>query len=272
MNKTKILISLVLAASVLVGQAGGVLAAPALQQSTSITGRVQSITLETDPNTGITTVTVEVIGADQVAQTVQISEISATAIGLVTLDGDGNAVINNLALGRSVEIGRAMIIPDQQDDRHPIANALATFFSDIPGLDYATIVAEHEEGAGFGVIAQALWLTKQLGSDAGDFQALLRAKETGDYTAFMLEDGTVPQSWGELRKAILDGKKPEKDDRMKPDPNNGDTQPQDKDKPKDKDKNKDKDKDKNKDDGNNSNNGNSGSGGNDKDKDKEKDK
>ncbi len=259
MNKTKLLISLVLAASVLFGQVGGVLAAPALQQSTSITGRVQSITLETDPNTGITTVIVEVIGADQVTQTVRISETSATAIGLVTLDGDGKPVINNLALGKSVEIDPAMIIPDQQEDRHPVANALATFFSDVPGLDYATIMAEHEEGAGFGVIAQALWLTKQLGGEANDFHELLTAKETGDYTAFMLEDGTIPQSWGELRKAILDGKKPKKADHVISDPNNGEDQQQDKDKDKKKDKDKDKD---------NGNNGN----GNDKDKDKKKDK
>jgi hypothetical protein len=255
MNKTKLLISLVLAASVLFGQVGGVLAAPVLQHSTSITGRVQSITLATDPNTGITTVIIEVIGADQATQTVRISQTSAAAIGLVTRDDDGNPVINNLALGQSVEIDPAAVIPDQQKDPNPVGNALATFFSDIPGLDYETIMAAYEEGVGFAVIAQALWLTKQVEGEAGDFHALLTAKETGDYTAFTLEDGTVPQNWAQLRKAILDGKKPRKTDQLTSDPNNAVNQQQDKDKKKDKDKNK------NKDNGNNGNN-----------KDKEKDK
>jgi hypothetical protein len=60
----------------------------------------------------------------------------------------------------------------------------------------------HTDGNGFGVIAQALWLIKKLGGSANDFVLLLEAKKTGDYQAFVLEDGTIPTSWGQLRRAI----------------------------------------------------------------------
>ena len=72
----------------------------------------------------------------------------------------------------------------------------------------------HETGVGFGVIAQALWLTRQLDSDSDAFNtpeelflAILRAKESGIYTAFFPE-GTenVPTSWGQFKKALSDKK------------------------------------------------------------------
>lgn len=241
MKNTK-LFSFILAVSVLAGQVGGVLAAPALQKSTTISGTVQSITLETDPNTGITTVILELTGTDQV-QVVRISQNAAVAIGLVVLDGDGKPVINNLALGQSVEIDSATVIPDRQEDRHPVGNALSTFFADVPGLDYEAIMTAHDEGSGFVVITQALWLTEQLGGSVEVFEALLVAKQTGDYTAFTREDGTVPKNWGQLRKAILDGKKLGKaDGDTTSTQNNGNNKDKDKDKNKDKDKDKDKDK------------------------------
>ncbi len=65
----------------------------------------------------------------------------------------------------------------------------------------------HEEGYGFGVIAQALWLTQKMEGDADVLTAILEAKKTGDYSAFTLEDGTVPTSWGQLKKAIMAGDK-----------------------------------------------------------------
>lgn len=261
MKNTKFLVSLILTVSVMIGQVGGVLAAPVLQKSTTISGTVQSITLETDPNTGITTVILELTGTDQV-QVVRISQNTAVAIGLIVLDGDGKPVINNLALGQSVEIDPATVIPDQQEDRHPVGNALSTFFADVPGLDYETIMTAHDEGSGFGVITQALWLTKQLGGSTEVFKDLLVAKQTGDYTAFIQEDGTVPKNWGQLRKAILDGKKLGKaDGNTTSTQNNGNEQDKDKNKDKDKDKDKNKDKDKDKD---------NGGTGNDKDKDKDK--
>ncbi len=207
MNTRKFLISLVLAISILIVQVGGVFAAPTLQAFPPITGTVCSITLDTDPNTGITTVIVEVevVCMDQAVQKVRISQKTGEKLGLVAFDGDGKPVINTLALGQSIEIKLTMVIPDKEEYRNPLGNALETFFSGI--ADYNTIMEEHSNGFGFGVIAQALWLTKEMGGNSDDFQALLSAKQNNDYSNIILDDGTTPQNWGQLSNAILGGKK-----------------------------------------------------------------
>jgi len=250
-NKTKIFISLVLALSVLTGQVGSVFAAPASQEADLLMGIVKSITLAADPTTGITTAILEVTNTDQTTQILRISQETAIAIGLVALDGDGNLVINKLALGKPVEINPATIIPDQQVDRNPVGDALATFFSDVPGMDYKIIMGVHDKGVSFGVIAQALWLTKQLEGNSEIFEKLLNAKETDKYSDFTI-DGVTPKNWSQLRKAILDGKKVDKPGTVS-NPNNGNDQNNGNNKNKDKDKDKgngdkgnDKDKNKNK--------------------------
>jgi len=255
MRKTKFFISLILTMSVLIVQVGGVFAAPALQGFPPITGTVQSITIETDPSTGITTVIVDVKNSNQVLQTIRVSQKTAEKLGLVMLDGDGKPVINDLALGQSTEIKQTMVIPDQEDERHPVGNALEAFFSDIEGLDYKLIMDKHNEGLGFGVIAQALWLTRQTEGNSADFLKLVHAKQTGDYSEFngyLLEDGTSPMNWGQLRKAILQtNKKDSSDIAVSNQNNNANGNNKDKDKDKDKDKSdsgngngKEKDKDK----------------------------
>jgi hypothetical protein len=208
MSRMKLLLGIVLTIFISMAQVGGVLAAPAAQEATPISGTVQSITLESDPTTGVVTVIVNVMDLDQVSQTVRVSQETAIELGLVLLDGDGNPVINELALGETVDIDPTTVIPDQQEPQHPVGGALATFFSDIKGLRYDTIMSAHGDGVGFGVIAQALWVTSELGGDSQLFQALLYAKQHNDYRAFsdFTEDGTTPKSWGQLRKALLSKK------------------------------------------------------------------
>ena len=189
-------------------QVGGAFAAPASQEAIPIRGSVQSLTLEIDPTTGVATVIVHLKDSNQTAQTVRVSQETATALGLVLLDADGNPVLNEAALGVVVEIDPTMVIPQQEKKENPIGNALATFFSEIDGIDYDTIMSAHENGAGFGVIAQALWLTSELGGDSQVFQDLLYAKQHNDYSAFsdFTEDGTTPKNWGQLRNALLSKK------------------------------------------------------------------
>jgi hypothetical protein len=212
MNKmipiTKFSLSLVLALGLLLIQAGGVFAAPFIQKSASFTGLVQSITLETDTITGVTIVSVDVIDAEQSVQTIRLSQESAITLGLVVVNGDGKPTINDSALGKPVEIDTERIIPVQEENQHPVATALATFFSDINGMDYEMIMAAHEQGIGFGVIAQTLWLTTKLEGDAAIFETLIEAKQTGDFSDFILENGSSPENWGQLKKAILDQGKP----------------------------------------------------------------
>lgn len=209
MNKKKFLISLVLVISILITQVGTVFAGPTSQAFPPIAGTLQSITLETDPNTVITTVVVDVVSesqAGQTTQTVRINQKTAEQLGLVIIDGDGKPMINDFALGQLIEIDPTTIIPEHEETQHPAGSALATFFSNVEGLDYETIMTAHDEGFGFGVIAQALWLTTKLDGNSDIFRTILDAKKTGNYSDFILEDGTTPKSWEQFRKAILEKK------------------------------------------------------------------
>ena len=253
-NRTKFTLSLILTLSILLVQAGAVFAAPALKDQNPVTGLVQSITLEADTITGVTLVSIDILDNNQRVQTIRVSLETAIAQGFVVLNGDGKPGINNAALGQQIEIDPSIIIPTRQENQHPVGSVLATFFSDITGLEYETVMSAHEQGVGFGVIAQTLWLTTKLEGDAETFQALIEAKLTGDFSAFVLEDGSMPRNWGQLQKAIL--AKDEKNNRgvIISDSNGNGT-------------GNDKDKD-----NNGNGNGNGGGNGNNGDKDKDKDK
>ena len=202
-NIIKVSFSLLLALIIFVVQVGGVSAASFRENHTPVSGVIQSITLETDTVTGVTIVSVDVMNSNQELQSVRVSLETAIAQGLVVLNGDGKPDINNSALGKPIDIDSSAVIPVQEENQHPIGSALATFFSDIDGVDYEAIMAAHEQGVGFGIIAQSLWLTTKLDGDVEIFEALIQAKQTGDYSAFLLEDGSSPENWGQLRKAIL---------------------------------------------------------------------
>lgn len=201
MKRSNFIISLVLASVLVFAQAGIVFAAPAFDEMHPLIGRVLKITLESDPATGITTVRVKFKDQTGGTQEVRLSEEDAKELGLVTLNGDGNPVINRDALGLEIEIDAVMILPDEEQS-HPVAAALATYFEDIDGLDYETIMSAHQDGNGFGVLAQALWMIRKLDGNSDDLVLLLEARRNGDFSDFQLEDGTTPASWNELRKAV----------------------------------------------------------------------
>lgn len=201
--KTKFSFSLFFTLGLLLTQIGGVFAAPGLQNPTPVTGILQSITLESDTITGVTVINIDLVDSDQASQNVRVSLETAIAQGFVVLNGDGTPIINNAALGKYVEINSSYIMPTRQENQNPVGNALATFFSKVDGLDYETIMATHAQGIGFGVIAQALWLTTKLEGDVEIFEALIDARESGDFSAFVMEDGSTPANWSQLRKAIL---------------------------------------------------------------------
>jgi hypothetical protein len=92
--------------------------------------------------------------------------------------------------------------PVAQED-HPVGFSLADFFSDLLGVDYETIMEYHDDGAGFGTIAQALWMTHALEGDTTTFAAIVEAKMTNDFSAIVLPDGTTPKNWGQFRKAVM---------------------------------------------------------------------
>ena len=253
-NRTKFMLSLTLALSIFLMQVSGVFADSALQNRNPVIGLVQRITLEANTITGVTLVSIDVIDDNQTVQTVRVSLETAIDQGFVVLNGDGKPIINQAALGKQVEIDPSVIIPIHEENQHPVGSVLATFFSDITGLEYVTIMSAHEQGLGFGVIAQILWLTTKLEGSAETFEALIEAKQTGDFSAFVLEDGSTPKNWGQLQKAILAKDKNNSLGVIISDSNgNGNGNEKDKD-------------------NNGNGNGNGGGNGNNSDKSKDKDK
>ncbi len=161
-----------------------------------------------------------------------------------------------------VEIDPATVIPDEveEEKQHPVGSAISDFFSDLLGVNYETVMEYHDEGTGFGVIAQALWMTNALEGDTELFSAILDAKKNKDYSGITLPDGSTPQNWGQFRKAVMKDRdkakenlgaimsghaESEQDNTQLEPKNNGNSPDKDKDKGKDN-KNKDKGKDKDK--------------------------
>lgn len=199
MLNTKLLASFLIVLAVLFSQVGIVAAAPQRQDPTPITGTVQSITVETD-STGVTTVLVTLVDDQGATQSVRLSLETAVMLGLVSMDPITQLpVANEAQIGQPVEIDPATVILETQENVHPIAALLASFF----GQEASVVSAYHEDGFGFGVIAQALWIAQGLGGDASMAGLILEAKESGDYSAFVLPDGSTPTNWGQFKKAAL---------------------------------------------------------------------
>ena len=254
MNK-KIFISLGIALLLLVAQFGTALAA---QEPPPITGAVDNIELVTDATTGETMVVVTLLDpATNTTQMLRLSLEAAAGLGLVSTDlATGQTTVNAAALKTTVQIDPALVLtdsPTQEEAQHPVGSALADFFGELFGVDYETVMDYHADGVGFGVIAQALWMTERLEGDTETFEMILDAKQNGDYSVVTLTDGSTPQNWGQFRKAVLGTGKKENLGTIMSDRENTDNPAQVQQNPNqnrnqnsNKDKNKDKEKNKNK--------------------------
>ena len=121
-------------------------------------------------------------------------------------------------IGQTVEIDPGAVIPDgepSEESVHPIAWLMAQFF----GEDPSVVNGYHEDGFGFGVIAQAMWISRNLTateSESGNAslaEEILQAKQAKNFEAFfeahpeyLGEAGTVPTNWGQFKKSLLDKK------------------------------------------------------------------
>ena len=208
MNKMKLLLTLALAFAFLLAQVGNVAAAAPLQTSTSLTGTVVSIT----PQPGGTTVVVELKDDQGTTHTVTLSTDTAASLGLLVLDPTTNQPVLDPVTGlpeadlskvnQSVTINSTDIVSDttQEQKVNPISALLGAFF----GEDASVIDGYHQDGFGFGVIAQALWMSKNLNGDASLTSDILKAKQTGDYSAFFPAGTTdIPANWGQFKKELL---------------------------------------------------------------------
>jgi len=209
MKKLKFAAVLLIALSVLTAQVGTVFAAPVLQEG-FIEGTVTGLACETNVATGTVTVLVTIQGADGTSQTVRIDQATAEGLGLLTVtdgipDCSPEALAATVALMLVVSIDPTTVITEETEKQHPVGAILSLFFSDI--TDYDTIMTTHDDGTGFGVIVQALWLTMRMEGDSDTFLAIIDAKKSNDFSAFVLDDGSSPQNWGQFKKAFLNGDK-----------------------------------------------------------------
>ncbi|MBI2333491.1 MAG: hypothetical protein HYU84_15265, partial [Chloroflexi bacterium] len=184
------------------------------QEATPITGTVESVVPQTDATTGETIYVVTLTDEFGTTQVVNVSEATAEALGLITVDATTGEVTINEVID-PITVNPEDILPTEgegeEEAEHPVGSKLGEFFGELVGVDYDIIMEAHEGGVdgggvGFGVIAQALWFSNQLeGDPAANFTALIEAKQSGDYTNIILADGSTPDNWGDVVKSLKKG-------------------------------------------------------------------
>ena len=213
MLKIKMIAGLVLVTVVLIAMSSTALAAPnagtfsAVVTATPpapIVGTVQTITIKTDAN-NVTTVEVTLLDQNNVIQTVTLSLADAVTLGLVTLDANNVPSVNNAMIGQSVTV-QPPAPTDTETAQNPVGAVIASFF----GLDYSVVDGFHQDGTGYGVIAQACWMSYELNGDASACADILEAKKSGDYSTVLLPDGTfsTATNWGQFKKETSGHKSP----------------------------------------------------------------
>ena len=203
MLNTKLLAGILLVLAVMFAQVGNVAAAPQTQDTTPTITQIDPPV--TDEN-GVTTVLVTLLLEDQTTQTVRISLAYAVEIGLIDPTTQQPVSLEDVPDGTTIDPNQVPEeIPDEEpaeEDVHPIAALLADFF----GEDSSVVNDYHKDGFGFGVIAQAMWMSESINGDASAAGLILEAKQSGDYSAFELPDGSSPTNWGQFKKALRENK------------------------------------------------------------------
>lgn len=204
MLRLKMIAGLTLVAAILMVVSSTALAAPGAQAVTTsttpvapIVGTIQTINLTT--TNGVTSVTVTLLGkTDGLTYTQTYTQDEAVQLGLVNL-------VNNVP-----EVNSAMISTDltftpatptvtpTPTSANPVSSLIAAFF----GLDPALVDSFHQDGSGYGVIAQACWMSFQLKGDTSMCSTILQAKQNGDLSSIQLPNGETASNWGQFKKAL----------------------------------------------------------------------
>ncbi|HSG43571.1 MAG TPA: hypothetical protein VLA72_10500 [Anaerolineales bacterium] len=203
MKNLKFIAILTTAVILLTAQAGAAFAAPSLQEPADNT--VTALECGIDGTTVLVTYDDEDPNTPEVV--VEISLETAMALGFLP---EGTEICDESTEfeGSGEPIDPALLVPveGEEEPQHPVGAALSEYFSDL-GVDYDTIMTTHGDGVGFGVLAQALWLTTKMEGDSDTFLAIVQAKKDKDFSDFVLADESTPTNWGQFKKAVLDGDK-----------------------------------------------------------------
>jgi len=218
MTRIKIFVGLVLVVAVMMAVTGTALAAPTLGTVTAtatpgitpvvtanplapIVGSLQTITLSSDAN-NVTTVAVTLLDANNVTQTVTLSLDQAVTLGLVSLDANLVPSVVETQLGRTITLQptapTTLPVPTPEVIQNPVGAAIAAFFD----LDGSVVEELHQNGMGYGLIAQACWNSYVLTGDASRCSEIAEAKKSGDFSAIELPGGGTASNWGQLKNAL----------------------------------------------------------------------
>jgi hypothetical protein len=169
-----------------------------------VTGTIQTIIPLTDPITGVVTVRVGLRTADGVLPITYTLE-NALVLGLVTATADIPPIVTvvETMIGQTFTVDPSLILETGELVTQPVAVTLGDFLSGVLGVDGAILMSYHDQGLGFGEIAQAGFMALALSGDSTTFSTILTAKKSGDYSAVVLPDGSTPCNWGQLRKAVF---------------------------------------------------------------------
>jgi hypothetical protein len=218
MFKTKRLAgALLIIIAILFAQAGNVAAAPQLQDgtTTTITGTIKSIETQLDENNEI--IVLVTVQTEEGTQTISLTAQEAADNLLFNLDTQELLVAQGDEVKLVVDPNDVVLVEEvTEDDVHPIAWILAEFFDE----DASVVNEYHEDGFGFGVIAQAMWMSRNITGteeETGDASLawdILQAKQEKDFQTFFDEheeyfvdlEGDVPTNWGQFRKSLLEKK------------------------------------------------------------------
>jgi hypothetical protein len=158
-----------------------------------LTGILKSATFITDPLTLVTTLSLVVTDATLIDVPVTLSLDQAVALGLIIPDPT--------MIGTAIVIDPTLIVKSITYVKG--VNTLENYFGTTLGLTADELTAYRAAGFGYGEIAQACWMATQLGGNASLLNQILMAKQSGDFSAIVLPDGSTAANWGQLRKAVL---------------------------------------------------------------------
>ena len=205
MFKTKSLLGLILMLVMVVVPVMSVGAAsPA--QTTTIDGTIKSCETATDNFTGETIVVCEINLAEEGTQTVRLSVDDAVEAGLAILNEDGTVTIIAVE-EQEVSIDSSLLMSDPceipEGVKSSVSKAMTSYFCESLGTSYYDLQTLHENGFGFGEIAQACFMALKLEGTGSLCADILYAKKSGDYSNLTLPDNITVSNWGQLRKAVV---------------------------------------------------------------------